>query len=212
MTPYVQSIVDRIENNMSHDEILDYFGDKCYMAKTTFSEIVEHFIESTNFEVLYAIFNSLHFKKNAAILDSYNEPIIHSMMYAIYAVVTNSDDTFTPEQRLEIKEGFVNLITDETLPFVWNLTDLNIDNPMHLVLTHWECYTKEEVIKILELAYENGVNPLNRNDMDCNAFDTLFSYDEFPEEWKNDIMDVLVPMCDDNIIEIEANAYVTAES
>jgi hypothetical protein len=211
MTPYVQTIVDKIANEMDHDEILSYFGEKCYMAKTTFSEIVEYFIESTNFEVLYAIFKSEHFKKNNMILDSYNEPIVHSIMYAIYAVATVHDETLTEPQKLEIKDGFIKLLTDESLPFVWNMTDLNIDNPIHLALTHWECYQRDEILKIMELSCANGVSPLNRNDMDCNAFDTLFSCDEFPDDLKNDIMDILVPMCDDSVIEIEATAYAATE-
>lgn len=210
MTPYVKNIVDKIAEEMAHDDILQYFGEKCYMAKTTFSEIVEYFIEDANFEILYSIFKSEHFKKNAEILDSYNEPVIHSMMYAIYAITTMQNGTFSETQRLAMKDEFIKLITDESLPFVWNITDANIDNPMHLVLTHWECYTKEEILKILALAYDHGVNPLNRNDMDCNAIDTLLSFDEMPEDFKNEILALIMPMCDKNIIEIEKNAYATA--
>ena len=88
---------------------------------------------------------------------------------------------------------------------------MNIDNPMHLVLTHWECYTLEEILTILSIANKNGVNPLNRNDIDCNAFDTLLSFDEMPNEFKEQIMAKLSPMCDDQIIEIKQLAYAEAE-
>lgn len=207
MTPYLQGIIDNISSKMSHDDIHDYFGDKCYMAKSNFSEIVEYFIENTDFDILYSIFTSTHFKKNNDLRDSYNEPIIHSIMYAIYAIVTMEKEDWTEAKKMELKEGFIKLLTDVSIPFQWNMTDYNIDNPMHLVLTHWECYTLGEILTILSLANQNGVSPLNRNDVDCNAFDVLFSYDEMPEEFKEQIMAVLSPMCDDQILEIPTITY-----
>ena len=49
MTPYLKGIIDNISSKMSHDDIHDYFGDRCYMTKSNFSEIVEYFIENTDF-------------------------------------------------------------------------------------------------------------------------------------------------------------------
>lgn len=206
MTPYIEGIANRVENQMTLDEVKHYFNNECRFAKSVFGPFVAHFVLTGNYDILNIILHSPIFKEHFDCVDEFGEPTLHNILYAI--TILNKDESEVPEAlRLEIKEGLMKILLDETIPFDWSIIDPNNDNPIHIAITHHEAFTDDELLSLINRALNENVNPLNKNDLDENAIDTALNSDNMDDTLKQKIISILAMKCDQCLIEIPNSTY-----
>lgn len=203
MLAYIETRIKEIKEEMSLEEVKEYFNDKCVFSTKEFGEVVNEFIIQPNHDILRVILSSKKFKEHNACVNEYGEPIVQAILYAIQAVCESDD---IPEiRKLNFKESLYNILIEEN-NLNWNLTDINIDNPLHIILSLINCFSYEELLTLIDIALKNDINPLNKNCLNQNAIDVVmeFGYDE---KQKQTIIAKLATASDKFIIEVKSSAY-----
>lgn len=202
MLPYTKNIVNDIKTKMTHSEIEDYFNNKCYFSKSEFGEVINEFIVFPNHDILKIILSSKKYKEHIDCLNEYGEPTIHAMLYAIQAVYSVKELEY---RRESFKSSIISILLDDHFQFNWKLLDQYFDNVLHIIFS-MDSISTEEIEKLCNRAIQFGVNPLNRNISNDNAFDVLLQSKQNPT-FINHMIGKLGIESDKYIIEIKENAY-----
>ena len=203
MLAYIETRIKEIKEEMSLEEVKEFFNNKCIFSAKEFGEVVNEFIIQPNHDILRVILSSKKFKEHNTCVNEYGEPIVQAILYAIQAVCESDE---IPEiRKLNFKESLYNILIEEN-NLNWNLTDINIDNPLHIILSLIKCFSYEELLTLIDIALKNDINPLNKNCLNQNAIDVVmeFGYDE---KQKQTIIAKLATASDKFIIEVKSSAY-----
>lgn len=203
MLAYIETRIKEIKEEMSLEEVKEFFNNKCIFSAKEFGEVVNEFIIQPNHDILRVILSSKKFKEHNTCVNEYGEPIVQAILYAIQAVCESDE---IPEiRKLNFKESLYNILIEEN-NLNWNLTDINIDNPLHIILSLIKCFSYEELLTLIDIALKNDINPLNKNCLNQNAIDVVmeFGYDE---KQKQTIVAKLATASDKFIIEVKSSAY-----
>lgn len=204
MQQYVQNIVKDIKEKMTHDEIKEYFDNKCYFSKDDFGEVISEFMIKNNHTILKIILKSKKFTECNDCINEYGEPVIQAILYTIQAVY--SSEEIANDRKRYFKESLLSILFDESINFNWNIVDRNNENPLHVILAMQEYFSYSEIYKLVNLAINNGVNPLNKNCVDDNSFDVIFNLDYSNVE-RNTLIKKMASVVDNFMIEVKSEAY-----
>lgn len=203
MLPYIETRVKEIKEDMSLGEVKEYFNDKCYFTTKEFGEVVNEFIIQPNHDILKIILSSKKFKEHNDCINEYGEPVVQAILFAIQAVC-DSDEI--PEiRKLNFKESLYNILVEEK-NLNWKMTDDNIENPLHVILSLIGYFTFDEILTLIDISLSNGINPLNKNCLNQNAIDIIMDFN-CDDKQKNHIITKLATASDKFIIEVKSSAY-----
>lgn len=203
MIAYIETKIKEIKEEMSLEEVKEYFNDKCFFSTKEFGEVVNEFIIQPNHDILRVILSSKKFKEHNNCINEYGEPIVQAILYAIQAVCESDE---IPEiRKLNFKESLYNILIEEN-NLNWNLTDINIDNPLHVILSLVNVFNNDELLELIDISLKNGINPLNKNCLNQNAIDVIMEFG-FNENQKQSIITKLATASDKFIIEVKSSAY-----
>lgn len=201
---YIKDKIKDIKENMTLDEIKDYFDNRCYMSKAELGEVINDFLYFPRYEILKVILSSKKFKENTDCSIWDGEPLVQAIMYVIQVICDSEDIPL--DRRIDIRNELVDILTDSTFNLRWDINDSNAENPLHVALQTMNYLTYEQVVKIINVCLEKEINPLNRNIFNQNAFDMLFDFD-YPIERKEELMKLMGRECDKYVINVREEAY-----
>lgn len=203
MIAYIETKIKEIKEEMSLEEVKEYFNDKCFFSTKEFGEIVNEFIIQPNHDILRVILSSKKFKEHNNCINEYGEPIVQAILYAIQAVCESEE--ISEIRKLNFKESLYNILIEEK-NLNWTLTDINIDNPLHVILSLVNVFNNDELLELIDISLKNGINPLNKNCLNQNAIDVIMEFG-FNENQKQSIITKLATASDKFIIEVKSSAY-----
>ena len=193
------NIYNDIINDENLEQVKDYFNQKCYLTNLDFGKLVAYFVENCpedKVHLLDIIFHSQKFKEKNTCYDRFGEPIVHCILYAI-AAKTN-------------KDYFIGLLFDKTVPWNWMMYSGSIENSLHIIASLCDTYGKTLTHSLVDLAIENGVCPIDRNDSNISPIE-IFKYDHveegLTEEERNEIIVKLESSLEEFTITLASDIY-----
>lgn len=203
MTTYIESKIKEIKEEMTLEAVKEYFNEKCYLTNKEFGEVINEFIIQPNHDILKIIVSSKKFKEHNDCLNEYDEPVIHAIIYAIQAVYES--DEISDDIKMRFKTSLLNILNGEN-HLNWNLTDCNVDNPLHVILSISNYFTNDELLKLIDTSLAHGINPLNKNCLNQNAIDVVLETCNNNTQ-KELIVTKLAMASDKFLIEVQSSAY-----
>lgn len=198
------NIYTDIMNDDNVEQIKEYFEKRCYLTTPDFGKLVAYFVENITddkIHILDIIFHSAKFKEKNTCCDRFGEPILHCILYAIAAKKN--------------KDYYIGLLFDKTIPWNWMMYSGSIENSLHIIASLCDTYGMELTKALVELALENEVCPLDRNDANINPME-IFRYDHvedgLTEDERLEIVNILEDSLDYFLIELQSDIYDEVET
>lgn len=191
---YVELCNDIKSGKMTLEDIKDYFnGYQCYIPKKDYGQLIIDLIGEVDFEIISEIIKSRKGKFFDDYTDEYGEPMLH-----IIVLQTTFCNNFEAN-----KEGMFKLLEDKDSGLKWNVRNSNLEDLLHIVCFLSNNYSKDDIIRFINIIKEHSIYPLNRDDTNRNAIEIFKYRNKLPKKDQKEIIDILEKIVEDSIIEVD---------
>lgn len=191
---YIELCNDIKSGKMTLEEIKDYFnGYQCYIPKDDYGKLIIDLIGEVDFEIISEIVKSRKGKFFNDYTDEYGEPILH-----IVVLQTTFCSNFEAH-----KEGMFKLLEDKESGLKWDVRNNNMEDILHIVCFLSNNYTKDDIIRFINIIKEHNIYPLNRDDTNRNAIEIFKFRNKLSSKDQEEIVDILEKIVEESIIEVD---------